>query len=535
VALAATLAREAGFAASRHQERRGKDTEQMYDRNHLAHRLRRASSRADDRPFLIHDPDGRVTGYGAFFHNTERMASALERIGVQPGDRVAVQAPKTQEMLELYVACVLAGAVFLPLNTGYTPAEIRYFLSDAMPVLFVCDSGKLEALTSVARECGVAHIRTIAADGSGTLREAREAEVAGYDPVPRGPDDLAAILYTSGTTGRSKGAMLTHRALASNSETLREVWRFTAEDVLIHALPIFHTHGLFVATNIALMAGASCIFLPGFDAQAILRAMPEATALMGVPTFYTRLLQQEGLAEAARNMRLFVSGSAPLLAETHARWRAVTGHAILERYGMTETNMNTSNPYDGDRRAGTVGFPLPGVELAIRDPETRADLPQGEIGVIEVRGPNVFAGYWQMPEKTAEELREDGVFINGDLGKVDADGYVHIGGRAKDLIISGGFNVYPKEVETLIDDLPGVLESAVIGVPHPDFGEAVVAVVVPQSGADITEDAVLAGVAGALARFKQPKRVIVRHELPRNTMGKVQKAALRQDHAGLFA
>ena len=283
------------------------------------------------------------------------------------------------------------------------------------------------------------------------------------------------------------------------------------------------------------MAGASCIFLPGFDAQAILRAMPEATALMGVPTFYTRLLQQEGLAEAARNMRLFVSGSAPLLAETHARWRAVTGHAILERYGMTETNMNTSNPYDGDRRAGTVGFPLPGVELAIRDPETRADLPQGEIGVIEVRGPNVFAGYWQMPEKTAEELREDGFFITGDLGKVDADGYVHIVGRAKDLIISGGFNVYPKEVETLIDDLPGVLESAVIGVPHPDFGEAVVAVVVPQSGADITEDAVLAGVAGALARFKQPKRVIVRHELPRNTMGKVQKAALRQDHAGLFA
>jgi malonyl-CoA/methylmalonyl-CoA synthetase len=346
--------------------------------------------------------------------------------------------------------------------------------------------------------------------------------------------DLAAILYTSGTTGRSKGAMLTHRALASNSETLRDVWRFTGDDVLIHALPIFHTHGLFVATNVTLMAGGSCIFLPGFDAGAIMAAMPKATALMGVPTFYTRLLQQEGLAEAAKGMRLFVSGSAPLLSETHDRWRAVTGHAILERYGMTETNMNTSNPYDGDRRAGTVGFPLPGVELKICDPETGAALAQGEIGVLEVRGDNVFAGYWQMPEKTAEELREDGFFITGDLGKMDEDGYVHIVGRAKDLIISGGFNVYPKEVEALIDDLPGVLESAVIGVPHPDFGEAVVAVVVPQSGADVTEAGVMAAIAGELAKFKQPKQVIVLPELPRNTMGKVQKVALRAEYSGLF-
>ncbi|RFU11709.1 malonyl-CoA synthase [Rhodobacteraceae bacterium W635] len=507
----------------------------MYDRNHLAHRLRRASAHADDRPFLIHGAGWRATSYGTFFHNAERMASALERLGVHPGDRVAVQAPKTQEMLELYVACALAGAVFLPLNTGYTPPEIRYFLSDAAPVLFVCDPDKLDALTPVARDCGVAQIRTIAANGSGTLREAREAEVPGYDPVPRGPDDLAAILYTSGTTGRSKGAMLTHRALASNAETLCDVWRFTADDVLIHALPIFHTHGLFVATNVTLMAGGSCLFLPGFDADAILAAMPKATALMGVPTFYTRLLDHDGLAEAAAGMRLFISGSAPLLAETHDRWRDVTGHAILERYGMTETNMTTSNPYDGERRAGTVGFPLPGVELAIRDPETRADLPQGEIGVIEVRGPNVFAGYWQLPEKTAEELRADGFFITGDLGKVDADGYVHIVGRAKDLIISGGLNVYPREVEALIDDLPGVLESAVIGVPHPDFGEAVVAVAVPQPGVEITEAGILAGTADALASFKQPKRVIVLPELPRNTMGKVQKAALRQDHAGLFA
>ncbi|WP_306045096.1 malonyl-CoA synthase [Nioella sp. MMSF_3534] len=507
----------------------------MYDSNYLAHRLRRASAGKEDRTFLTHASDGRAVSYGAFLHNAERMASALRHMGVKPGDRVAVQAAKTQEMLELYVGCVLAGAVFLPLNTAYTPAELRYFLGDATPALFVCDPGKLEALTPVAQECGVDQIRTIAADGTGTLRDARDAEAPGFDPVPRGPLDLAAILYTSGTTGRSKGAMLTHRALASNSETLRDYWRFTDQDVLIHALPIFHTHGLFVATNVTLMAGGACIFLPGFDAAAIMAAMPEATALMGVPTFYTRLLQQEGLAEAAKGMRLFVSGSAPLLAETHDRWRAVTGHAILERYGMTETNMNTSNPYEGDRRAGTVGFPLPGVELKICDPETGEALPQGEIGVLEVRGDNVFAGYWQMPEKTAEELRTDGFFITGDLGRIDEDGYVHIVGRAKDLIISGGFNVYPKEIEEKVDDLPGVLESAVIGVPHPDFGEAVVAVVVPEADAVLSEAGLIAAIAGELAKFKQPKRVIVLPELPRNTMGKVQKAALREEYKALFA
>ena len=507
----------------------------MYDSNYLAHRVRRASAGKEDRTFLTHAADGRAVTYGAFFHNAERMASALRHMGVEPGDRVAVQAPKTQEMLELYVGCVLAGAVFLPLNTAYTPAEVRYFLGDATPALFVCDPARLEALTPVARECGVGQLRTIAADGTGTLRDARDAETPGFDPVPRGPLDLAAILYTSGTTGRSKGAMLTHQALASNSETLRDYWRFTDQDVLIHALPIFHTHGLFVATNVTLMAGGACIFLPGFDAGAIMAAMPAATALMGVPTFYTRLLQQEGLAEAAKGMRLFVSGSAPLLAETHDRWRAVTGHAILERYGMTETNMNTSNPYDGDRRAGTVGFALPGVELKICDPETGEALPQGEIGVLEVRGDNVFAGYWQMPDKTAEELRADGFFITGDLGKIDEDGYVHIVGRAKDLIISGGFNVYPKEIEKKIDDLPGVLESAVIGVPHPDFGEVVVAVVVPQADAELSEAGLIAAIAGELAKFKQPKRVIVLPELPRNTMGKVQKAALREEYKALFA
>ena len=506
----------------------------MYDANYLAHRLRAASVNREDAPFLMHGLTGEVTSYGQFFANSERMARALRRLGVAPGDRVAVQAPKTQIMLELYMACVLSGAVFLPLNPAYTGAELRYFLSDATPVLLVCDPSGLAALEALAAECDVAHIRTIAGDETGTLADARDTEVPGFDPVPRGADDLAAILYTSGTTGRSKGAMLTHRALASNAKTLRDYWRFTDRDVLIHALPIFHTHGLFVATNITLMAGGSSIFLPGFAEGLILDAMPKATAMMGVPTFYTRLLKQPGLAYAARNMRLFISGSAPLLAETHGQWQKATGHAILERYGMTETNMNTSNPYDGDRRAGTVGFPLPGVELKICDPETGAELPKGAIGVLEVRGPNVFAGYWQMPEKTAEELREDGFFITGDLGRVDADGYVHIVGRSKDLIISGGFNVYPKEVEAVIDDLPGVLESAVIGVPHPDFGEAVVAVVVPQEGRSPKESAIMAGLGDHLARFKQPKQLILTEALPRNTMGKVQKNALRDTYAGLF-
>ncbi|MEQ9690419.1 MAG: AMP-binding protein, partial [Bauldia litoralis] len=351
-----------------------------------------------------------------------------------------------------------------------------------------------------------------------------------------GPDDLAAILYTSGTTGRSKGAMLSHENLTSNARTLVEAWRFTGDDVLIHALPVFHTHGLFVATNTILFAGASMIFQSRFDAGDVLAAMPRATCLMGVPTFYVRLLQQPGLTrDATAHMRLFVSGSAPLLADTHAAWRERTGHAILERYGMTETNMNTSNPYDGERIAGTVGPPLPGVALRVTDPETAAPLADGEIGMIEVRGPNVFSGYWRMPEKTLAEFRDDGYFITGDLGRIDAQGYVSIVGRGKDLVISGGFNVYPKEVETAIDELTGVVESAVIGLPHPDFGEAVTAVVVLQEGADLTEADICAPLAANLARYKQPKRVIFVDELPRNTMGKVQKNLLRDRLADLYS
>jgi malonyl-CoA/methylmalonyl-CoA synthetase len=506
----------------------------MYDDNYLASRLRRASVGGEDAPFLRNHQTGQTVSYGAFFANAERMASVLVEAGLKPGDRVAVQAPKTQAMLELYVGTVLAGGVFLPLNTGYTAAELSYFLSDATPRVLVCDPENQNGLTPLADGAGVGSILTIAADETGSLTHLRDAKPAGFTAVPRGADDLAAILYTSGTTGRSKGAMLSHKALASNSETLRDYWRFTKDDVLIHALPIFHTHGLFVATNITLLAGASCVFMAGFDAEAIVRYMPTSTVLMGVPTFYVRLAEMEGLAEASSAMRLFVSGSAPLLEETHNKWHKITGHAILERYGLTETNMNTSNPYDGDRRAGTVGFALPGVEVIVTDPKTGDALAQGEIGVLEVRGPNVFSGYWNMPEKTAEELRTNGFFITGDLGRVDADGYVHIVGRGKDLIITGGYNVYPKEIELLIDDLREVKESAVIGVPHSDLGEGVVAIVVPVNDARPSEADIVAHIAPKLARFKQPKRVIFVDELPRNTMGKVQKNALRDTYKDLL-
>ena len=505
----------------------------MYDNNHLAREIRAASLGRDDARLLWNHQTGTAQSYGGFFGNAESVAAALVRAGVKPGDRVAVQAPKTASMLELYVGSVMAGAVFLPLNTAYTPTEVGYFLNDARPRLFVCDPRKLADLSLVAGAAGVSTLWTLNAREAGTLTDARDAEQPGFAPVSRGPDDLAAILYTSGTTGRSKGAMLTHRALASNSAALKDAWRFTSDDVLIHALPIFHTHGLFVATNVTLMAGGSMVFLAKFDAAVVRDYIPQATALMGVPTFYVRLLEVAGLADAARAMRLFVSGSAPLLAETHARWRAVTGHAILERYGMTETNMNTSNPYEGDRRAGTVGFPLPGVEIKICDPVTGEALPKGETGVLEVRGDNVFAGYWEMPDKTAEDLRPDGFFITGDLGRVDSDGYIHIVGRGRDLIITGGYNVYPKEVELLIDDLDGVVESAVIAVPDTVFGEAVAAIVVAEAGAGLTTDNIKAAVAGRMAGFKQPRHVVIVDSLPRNTMGKVQKNILREQYKAL--
>jgi len=477
--------------------------------------------------------DGRGIGGDAFLRLVLRQAEALAALGLTKGDRIAVQVAKTPEALALYGAAVALGAAFLPLNTAYTPAEVDYFLGNATPRLFICDGAREAALAPVAAARG-ARLLTLNADGTGGLSDLA-ARVAGQVVIADcAGDDLAAILYTSGTTGRSKGAMLSHRNLLSNAEVLLREWRFVPGDVLLHALPIFHTHGLFVASNLALLARARMIWHPGFDAGAVLDDLPKASVMMGVPTFYTRLLEEARLTrDLVGHMRLFISGSAPLLAETHEAWEARTGHRILERYGMTETNMNTSNPYEGERRAGTVGFPLPGVELRILT-EGREAAPE-EVGMIEVRGPNVFGGYWQMPEKTREELREDGWFITGDLGKRDADGYVHIVGRAKDLVITGGYNVYPKEVELVLDEVPGVAESAVIGVPHPDFGEAVFAVLVPQKGAALDAAAVLGAIAGQLARFKQPKAAVVVESLPRNTMGKVQKNLLRDQYGRWFA
>ncbi|WP_108259478.1 malonate--CoA ligase [Mangrovicoccus ximenensis] len=486
------------------------------------------------RPFL-HLADGSTVSHAEFLRRAARMAHALNACGLEPGDRVAVQVEKSPEALALYAAAAQAGVIFLPLNTAYTAGELDYFVTNSGAKLLVCDGGKEASLSEMATRCG-ARLETLNADGSGTLAEIARAMPADFATVDRSGGDLAAFLYTSGTTGRSKGAMLTQDNLLSNALTLVEHWRFTDRDVLIHALPIFHTHGLFVATNVMLAAGGAMVFLPKFDLDQVLAAMPGATSMMGVPTFYTRLLSDPRFTgDLAKGMRLFISGSAPLLAETHREFEARTGHRILERYGMTETNMNTSNPYDGERRAGTVGMPLPGVELKVTDPETGEALPQGEVGMIEVRGPNVFKGYWQMPEKTAAELREDGFFITGDLGMVDPDGYVTIVGRGKDLIISGGYNIYPKEIELVLDEQPGVLESAVIGVPHPDFGETVLAVLVPQKGAGPDIAAIEATVAADLARFKHPRRYVILDELPRNTMGKVQKNVLRDAYKDAFA
>jgi len=484
---------------------------------------------------FIETKEGEIITYGDVETRSARYANALVALGVKPGDRVAVQVEKSPAMIFLYLACARAGAIFLPLNTAYTLTEMEYFIGDAAPSLVVCDPKKREGLAAIASAKGVKAVETLDENGKGSLYDKAHAALETFENVERGPDDLAAILYTSGTTGRSKGAMLSHDNLISNSLTLRDYWRFTADDVLIHALPIYHTHGLFVATNVALLSGATLIFRSKFDPAEVLELMKRATTLMGVPTFYVRLLDQPDLnKDAVNNMRLFVSGSAPLLAETHKAWTARTGHAILERYGMTETNMNTSNPYEGERVPGAVGFPLPGVTARITDPDTGKVLGVDDIGMIEVKGPNVFKGYWQMPEKTASEFRADGFFITGDLGKIDSKGYVHIVGRGKDLIITGGFNVYPKEVENEIDAMAGVNESAVIGVPHKDFGEGVTAVVVLEKGASLDEASVMKQLDGRLAKFKLPKRVIFVPDLPRNTMGKVQKNVLRDTYGALY-
>ena len=488
---------------------------------------------AREDAFLILPDGAQITGV-AFLAMVHRAASALRACGVGPGDRVAVQLTKTPQALAVYGAAVAAGAIFLPLNTAYTAPEVEYFVGNATPKLLLADPKMEPALAPIAATHG-ARLLTIDAAGTGTFSDLAASQSDQFAVEPRSGDDLAAFLYTSGTTGRSKGAMLTQGNLLSNAQVLACEWRFSSADVQLHALPIFHTHGLFVGTNIALLTGGRMIFLPGFDLDTMLRLMPQATTMMGVPTFYTRLLDDARFTrDLVAHMRLFISGSAPLLAETHVAFEGRTGHRILERYGMTETNMNTSNPYTGDRRAGTVGPPLPGVEVIVTDPETGAELPRGEIGMVEVRGPNVFKGYWQMPEKTAEELRANGFFITGDLGRFDSDGYLTIVGRSKDLIISGGFNIYPKEIELIIDDQPGVLESAVVGVPHPDFGEAVLGLIVARPGEHPDLGAIDAALRAALARFKQPKALKLLPDLPRNTMGKVQKNELRKQFADLF-
>jgi malonyl-CoA/methylmalonyl-CoA synthetase len=483
--------------------------------------------------------DGRHYTYGDVDRVSARFANVLSELGVAVGHRVAVQVPKSIEALMLYLAALRAGAVFLPLNTGYTPAEVESFLLDAEPRLFVCDPEAAPLLAPVAGRAG-ARLETLGVWRSpdvsaGTLADKGLSASPQFATVPREADDLAALLYTSGTTGRSKGAMLTHENLRSNAEALAALWRFTSADALLHALPIFHTHGLFVATNVTLLSGCRMRFLPRFDAEEVIDELPQASVMMGVPTFYARLLAASRL-DAARtaHMRLFISGSAPLAPEVHAQWRARTGHAILERYGMTETGMITSNPYDGERRPGTVGFPLPGVSLRIADPPSGRPLPQGEVGMIEVKGPNVFKGYWRLPDRTAAEFRSDGFFITGDLGRIDDQGYVHIVGRSKDLIITGGLNVYPREVENAIEAIAGVAECAVIGLAHPDFGEAVTALVVPAPGAALDERSVIEALKDRLARFKLPKRVLMVRGLPRNAMGKIEKAALRQAHGDLY-
>jgi malonyl-CoA/methylmalonyl-CoA synthetase len=493
----------------------------------------RHKMKSPDKIF-IRNSDGRVFTFLDFWMLAGRMANALAANGVRTGDRVAVQAEKSPEAIALFLACARLGAVYLPLNTAYTLAVIDYFVGDAGPSVLIAMPERLDAMSELGKRHKASSVLSLGFAADGTFMDATRRQPDGFMDAAVGWDDLAAILYTSGTTGRSKGAMLSHGNLTSNALTLIDTWRFSDSDVLIHALPVYHTHGLFTATNTLLLSGGTMLFLQKFDADEVIRLMPEATTMMGVPTFYTRLLQHPGLTrEATAHMRLFISGSAPLLAATHREFRERTGHAILERFGMTETNMNTSNPYDGERIAGTVGLPLAGVEVRISDPESGKELATGEIGIIEVRGPNVFKGYWRMPEKTASEFRSDGFFITGDLGRIDGKGYVSIVGRGKDLIISGGFNVYPKEVESEIDSIEGIVESAVIGLPHPDFGEGVTAVVV-RSRDEVLERDIIKVLASRLAKFKLPKRVIFVADLPRNAMGKVQKNILRQNYADLY-
>lgn len=491
----------------------------------------------DPATVLLETGSGECYTYADAERESARLANCLAGLGARVGDRVTVQIEKSPQALWLYLACLRAGLVYHPLNTAYQAAELDYFLGDAEPAVVVCTAASLEVFRNITAAAGAdgARLLCLEADGSGSLAEAARDCTTQFDTVVRRADDLAALLYSSGTTGRPKGIMLSHGNLASNGRTLAQLWGFTPADVLLHALPIFHVHGLFVATSCVLFSGARMLWLERFEVGRVLAALPGCTVMMGVPTYYTRLLAEAGFGPGVcAGMRLFISGSAPLLVETFEAFRQRTGHTILERYGMTETSMNSSNPLHGERRPGTVGLPVPGVELRVVG-EGGREAPAGETGDLQVRGNNVFQGYWRMPEKTAEDFTADGFFNTGDKACIAADGYVSIVGRSKDMIICGGLNVYPREIEDVLDELEGVVESAVIGVPHADFGEAVVAVIVPVAGVSLAEQAVIARCRETLANFKVPKRVFIVGELPRNAMGKVQKNQLRERYADSFA
>ncbi|GAA4219296.1 malonyl-CoA/methylmalonyl-CoA synthetase [Sagittula marina] len=501
----------------------------MYDANVLASKLATAGGSRAEKTLITRDDTGTTTTYGQFFGNAERSAALLTELGVTAGDTVLVYAPKSVASLELYFGCLLAGAVYTPINPAIPMDDIAYFVGDAKPALIVSDESRRAACEGEA--AGIP-VLTINENDSGSFIDRRDSLPTGFDACPRAASDPAAILYTSGTTGRPKGVVHSHASLASNAEVLVRTWDFSESDVLIHALPIFHLHGLFTAMNVILSVGASCVFLPKFDRDRVLSLMPQATVMMGVPPFYMSLLDAPNLTEATRNMRVCISGSAPMLPQTHDAWKQATGKMILERYGMTECSMIASNPYDAERRPNSVGFPLDGTEIRITDMKTGDTLPQGDTGMIEIRGPNLFDGYYNKPEKTAEDMRDDGFFISGDFGRYDADGYLYVLGRVKDAIFAEAGVVMPKEVEELVDAQPGVAESAVISVKHPEKGNVPVAVIV---GDAVNTSAVQSALRDALPAHKVPEKYLTVDALPRNAMGKVQKAALRETYADLFA
>ena len=480
---------------------------------------------------FIETPAGETYSYATLEQEVTRFANFLAGLGLRKGERVAVQVEKSPQVIFFYLACLRAGLIYLPLNTAYTESELAYFLENAEPAVVVCDPQSEAVFARIGKQHHLQHLFSLDIHGKGSLITASENVPATFTTTECGPDDIAVILYTSGTTGRPKGAMITHGNLAANGRALQTTWQWQQQDVLLHALPIFHIHGLFVACHSVLLGGSKMLFVPKFDVHMIMKLLPKATVMMGVPTFYTRLLDQPDFnRDVCKNIRLFISGSAPLLEQTFDEFQQRTGHTILERYGMTETGMNTSNPVDGPRLAGTVGLPLPGVEVRIVD-EQNQPVSSDNVGLLQVKGENVFKGYWRMPEKTAEDFTTDGFFITGDLAKYNDQGYISIVGRNKDMVITGGYNVYPKEIELLLDEIEGIKESAVIGLPHKDFGEAVTAVIVPDDMQHISDEKfIIAQLKEKIANYKVPKKIIILEQLPRNTMGKVQKNILREQY-----